>query len=245
VKRAVALFSVLALSLWSSAIALDVQSGLGYHSMDQSGAYDCSGLVYWEQLPNGASGFSSQVDVCYPFDSATADNFVAYDSYLGGAGWWGVYWNGGVVAPDAFYVTVYADAGGVPNTPPPPTGGGLITWYVPAPYYNETFSGATEADYCFNVEDADPPVPLALDGGVPYWISFQAVFCFPPQWGWSTGANDGVDVWFGFPLLGYAYWTPGVNVFGFQSSMAFLLLTQFIGTPTKDTTWSTIKNLYR
>jgi hypothetical protein len=243
-KKALAFFSVLALSFWTSAIALDVQSGIGYHNMEDSGAYDCAGDVYWEQLPNGGSGFSSQVDVCYPFDSATADNFMGDGGSMIGAGWWGVYWNGGVVVPDAFYVTVYADAGGVPNTPPPPGGGGLMSWYVPAPFYNETFSGATEADYCFNVENADPTTPFFKEDGVPYWISFQAVFCFPPQWGWSTGAHDGTDVWFGFPLLGYAYWTPGVNVFGFTSSMAFLILVDCV-TPTESTTWSTIKNLYR
>jgi hypothetical protein len=245
VKRAVAFFSVLALSLWSSAIALDVQSGIGYHSIDESGAYDCGGLIYWEQLPNGASGFSSQVDVCYPFDSATADNFVGRGDDVLGASWWGVYWNGGVVVPDAFYVTIYADAGGIPNTPPPPTGGGLISWHIPAPGYHETFSGATEADYCFWVQDADPPVPLFAEQDVPYWISIQALFCFPPQWGWSTGTGDGTDVWFGFPLLGYPYWTPGVSVFGFTSDMAFFLNSIGPITQARDMTWSTIKNLYR
>jgi hypothetical protein len=32
---------VLALSFWGTAIALDVQSDVGYQAMDESGAYDC------------------------------------------------------------------------------------------------------------------------------------------------------------------------------------------------------------
>jgi hypothetical protein len=120
-----------------------------------------------------------------------------------------------------------------------PESGGALLFETHADY-NETFSGATEADYC-----------TVLDGSffdepdVKYWLGIQAVFCFPPQWGWSTGSGNGVDVWFGFPLLGFPYWVPGAAVFGFTSDMAFLLTLGDIGTPTKDTTWSSIKNLYR
>jgi hypothetical protein len=236
-KQALAYFSVIALSFWTSAVALDVQSGVGYHAMDESGAYDCfSGFIGWEQLPNGASGFSSQVDVCYPFTSCTADDFTGDGGPVVGVGWWGVYWNGGVVAPDGFDVSIWADAGGMPAGNPE-SGGALF--YETHADYHETFSGPTEADYCTDFVNG-----LFVEDGVTYWLGIEAVFCFPPQWGWSTGTGDGVDVWFGFPLLGYPYWTPGVNVFGFTSDMAFLLFDG-IGTPTKDTTWSTIKNLYR
>jgi hypothetical protein len=244
-KKVFAFFSAFALAGVGSAMALDVESGFGYHAIDQAGAYDCDGAVKWEQLPNGVNGYSSQVDVCYPFDSATADNFVGDGETLIGAAWWGIYWGGTPVVPSGFYVTVYADAGGVPNTPPPPGGAGIMSWYVPAPFYNETFSSASEADYCFNVADATPPSPFLKEDGARYWISFQAEFCFPPQWGWTTGSGDGVDVQFGFPLLGTPYWTAGALVFGVPSDMGFFLLNETDGTPTEDTTWSTIKNLYR
>jgi hypothetical protein len=237
-KKVFAFFSAFALAGVGSAMALDIESGIGYHSMDESGAYDCDGIVKWEQLPNGGSGFSSQVDVCYPFSSSVADDFVGDGHVTHGVGWWGVYWNGGVVVPDAFEIKIYADAGGMPAGNPD---SGPFLFSESTTDYHETFSGATEADYCTNFAD---PAGFYKEPDVKYWLGIQAVFCFPPQWGWSTGSGNGVDVWFGFPLLGYPYWVPGVSVFGFTSDMAFLLLND-IDSPTEDTTWSTIKNLYR
>jgi hypothetical protein len=148
-----------------------------------------------------------------------------------------VYWNGGVVAPDGFDISIWADTGGMPAGDP--ESGGALFFETHADYH-ETFSGATEADYCTNFSGSFYSEP-----DVTYWLGIQAVFCFPPQWGWSTGVGNGVDVWFGFPLLGYPYWTPGVSAFGFTSDMAFLFFSECIGTPTKDTTWSKVKNLYR
>jgi hypothetical protein len=52
-------------------------------------------------------------------------------------------------------------------------------------------------------------------------------------------------VWVGFPLLGVPYWTAGVNVYGIESDMAFVIYDNSPPVPTLDTTWSAIKALYR
>jgi hypothetical protein len=227
--------SVLAMSPWSGTMAFDVEAGFGCWEVDP-GAYNCVGSPGWEQLPNGTNSYSSQVDACYPFTSSAVDDFLGNGTGVIGVGWWGLYWNGGIGVPDAFDISIYVDAGGAPAGNPD-AGGALF--YEQHADYHETYETATSASYCTTFVD-----PFTDENGLTYWIGIQAVFCFPPQWGWATGAGDGVDVCFGFPFLGIPYWTTGASVFGVTSDMSFALLSDGM-IPTGATSWSAIKNLYR
>jgi hypothetical protein len=228
-KKLGAFFGVITLAAAGSAFAAPVSSSGPYIvSGDGLDAFDCSRWIWWEQPPDGASGLSSQDDTCYPFQSECADDFIGYGYGVGGVGWYGVYWNGTPLSPDAFNIRFYSDAGGLPGTEL-----SLAT----SSNYNET--AGDPYGYCSDVDT------FVDDSGVKYHVSIQAVFCFPPQWGIGTGTGNGTQGSFKSALFGFPDWVPNSTIFGVPYELALLLYAGETSTPTEEVSWSAIKNLYR
>jgi len=165
---------------------------------------------------------SSQLDAVYPFISQVADDFIfEEDTEISDVHWWGGFWNGppDEVDPCEFNIYFYADdgTGGAPtgSGSPDPSPTALATYNFPS------ISGKPvnpDGFYEYNV-DLDPPF-IAV-AGEKHWIAIQAVFPFPPQWGWADTAttpqlSPAVQ---GFPLLGTTFWT----VMSPEVDMAFYL----------------------
>ena len=226
-KKVAALFCICTLAFVGSAFALDAESGPYIVDTQGSDAFDCVGEIKLEQPPNGASLTSSQSDVCYPFESMMADDFMGDGGVMTGGGWWGGFWGGSPVTVESFNIRIYADAGGMPADP-----------YAPPLFeentteYNETVGDPY--GYCANFAGSFEKVQ-----GVTYWLVVQSVFCFPPQWGWATGDGNGALAWQHFPLLGYDPWIQTAY------ETAWLLYNDGGGTPTEEASWSEIKSLYR
>ncbi len=170
-------------------------------------------IIFDNGLPGLANGLSSQLDNFYPFNSQTADDFVlqAGANKITDLHWWGLWWNPGPPGnPTAFNAIIYADAGGMPTgagmADPTPTA--LKVWTVAPALVNETFyanaNGFNWYSYDLNVS-ADP---FVANPGQRYWLVFQSVNQFPPQWGWAATAAAAGTAMQGFPLLGTPYWTP-------------------------------------
>jgi len=156
-----------------------------------------------------SSGYSSQLDTNYPFNSQVADDFVLQPgaNVITDFHWWGVYWNPGPPSnATAFKIMIYADAGGKPTGAgmPDPTPTALKVWTIPFAQVNEALDPSYSGIYKYDVNVANDP--FVATPGQKYWIAFQSVNFFPPQWGWAdTGATSG-NACQGFPLLNYPYW---------------------------------------
>jgi hypothetical protein len=225
------------LALFAAALVIagtanaEVQSDSGPFTveLDALDAFDCEGETKWEQLPNGGTGASSQDDVCYPFESNTADNFVGDGTDMIGVGWWGVYWNGTPIPPDAFNIEIYADNGGLP---------GALLAETSTTDYNETVGSPN--GYCSQIDT------FSKADGVTYHLSIQASFCFPPQWGWSSGDGDGLQGSFRGALFGFPDWVSATTVFGVPYEFSMVLYNgDGPPVPTEEKTWSGIKSLYQ
>ncbi|KYK20826.1 hypothetical protein AYK24_09645, partial [Thermoplasmatales archaeon SG8-52-4] len=167
------------------------------------------GPIIWDNGAPSANAnlYSSQYDNCYPFVSQVADDFIfEADTEVWDVHWWGSFWNGDPFDPVDFWIYFYKDDG----TGGAPTGGGMAD---PSPtaiasYFFAGVSGTldpTSGLYEYEVI-LDPPF-LAI-ASEHYWIAIQAVFCFPPQWGWAN--TDGITLSSavqGFPFIGTLFWT--------------------------------------
>ncbi len=171
----------------------------------------------WEQLPiDGA--LSSQDDLCYPFETKRADNFVASGGEIAGVSWWGSFWNGTASTPDAFRIQFFTDweGRGIPDTQ---------IFSEDVTDFDQTWTGASW-EYCAILSSHFVTVP-----GETYWVSIQAVHCFPPQWGILEGDGDGVGSVMWSPFFGYDEWTPNEVVDGYTADLAFALLTEPVEFP--------------
>lgn len=212
----------------AAASEMSLESGPVPVELDGLDGFECEGRVTWEQLPNGATAVASQEDACYPFRVDAADNFVGDGETLIGVGWWGAYWNGSPSPPDAFDITIYAHDEGLP-------GERLAAFRATA--YDEAIGDPN--GYCAPIDGFEK-----VDG-VTYHLGVQAVLCFPPQWGWATGAGDGIEGHF-LGLLGYPVWVPLSIPFLVPYDLSMVLFdTGHDPTPVDDTSWSGIKRQYR
>jgi len=160
--------------------------------------------VIWDNTFTADTLLSSQLDSVYPFDSQVADDFMLDADYnVTDVHWWGGFWNGSPFDPIDFNIYFYADDG----TGMAPTQPGTELAMYSMSGVSGTFDGAMGAD----AYDVVLPTPFVAQANTKYWIAIQAVFPFPPQWGWSTSAAGQLaNAKQGFPLLGLPYWTdPG------------------------------------
>ena len=176
--------------------------------------------LLWDNMPYGPAGgfMASQLDLVYPFDSQLADDFVGGFT-VNHIEWNGGFFNGSPVDIPDWNIIFYADAGGKPTGgPTDPTGTALFHYVISGGAVD--IVAEADASYTYNVD-----IPDTVFGGDTYWVAIQPVFAFPPQWGTSIALDSfqGGEVQFGFPLLGYDYWTDGTTVFGDPRDMAFRL----------------------
>ncbi len=150
------------------------------------------------QEPDGASLLSSQKDTTVPFETESADDFMGDGQLLLAIGWWGGYWGGSPVPPDAFRIRIYAKA--TDDCP------GELLYDETIGDYHETLLG-TSGEYCVNLGD-----PFLKADGVNYSLSIQAILNFPPQWGWATGTGNGKQGCFRSDYFSYSDWVPWGDV---------------------------------
>jgi len=201
-------------------------------SVDAGMAHDAAARVdddiYWEQLPT-AGALTSQDVFNDPATTETTDDFVGNGAIVYSVSWWGLFFQGSPIPPEAFTLRVYADDGRQP---------GAIVEDETITNYHE-FAEGSFWSYCtdelsFNAQD-----------GVTYHLSIQAVLCFPPQWGRAGGDGNGVHGWFRSAFFGYPDWTDAILVDG-ESEFAFVVgnYTCTGATPVASRSWSAIKGLY-
>jgi len=168
-----------------------------------------SGPIIWDNggtIPN-SNLYSSQLDQVYPFVSQVADDFhFEEDTLITDVHWFGGFWGGDPFDPVDFWIYIYADDG----TGNAPTGTGMPD---PSPtalmsYFYQGVTGMPldpNGFYSYEVM-LDPPFQAL--GSHKYWIAIQAVFAFPPQWGWANTDQYHLSTAVqGFPILGTLFWT--------------------------------------
>ena len=152
--------------------------------------------VIWDNgLPgSGSYVIASQLDTNYSFNAQTADDFM----FNGVAEITGVVWYGGffdettpdVINPCDFNIYIYEDDG----TGNAPTGGGTANPETTKLYYSfENVLGVKIGEYSCSYEVGLDPV-FNAQHGVKYWIVMQAVFNYPPQWGWLNLTDNQIQL---------------------------------------------------
>jgi N-acetylneuraminic acid mutarotase len=177
-----------------------------------------TGIVFDQGATGYYSTYASQWDSVYPFEAEFADNFtVSRDFVIDSAVWWGGYWNGDPSVPIGFFIKIYEDSTGF-NMP------------KSTPVFTTRVNSFNEADVGgFYRYGASFPGFLATAGQT-YWIVFQSILIFPPQWGnngsWPSntpGWGDGQQGYMRFPLIGYTNWTPATSIFSNPIEASFQL----------------------
>jgi hypothetical protein len=183
-------------------------------------------FLLWDNYPFGSnpSYKSSQLDLVYPFDAQMADDFEIDGSWfdpIDAVEWNGGFWNGTPLTVPEWRIIFYDDDGGRPTGgPDDPTGTARAVFTMGADDVQVT--PESDGSYTYYTE-ALKFYPEIWEGRM--WIAIQPVLPFPPQWGISeaAGSLQGYESQFGFPLLGYDYWTPVSEAFGDEFDMAFRL----------------------
>ncbi len=189
--------------------SIDLPLPRGNHNVDNIKCATDLKTIIWN---NGAPTedwvlLLSQLDEVFPFNAQVADDFIFEDcdTEVLGVRWWGNFWGvGEPIDPVDFNIYFYEDNG----TGNAPTGSGMENPESTAlkSYFIQDVSGVNDSGQRFYSVDLSTPF-IALQGEK-YWFVVQAVFEFPPKWGWVT--NDGTvylaSSVFGCPLLGDPFW---------------------------------------
>jgi len=191
---------------------------------------DCDGEIFFEQLPDDGGYLAAQDDLCYPLRFEHADDFVGTGDWITSVGWWGAYWSGNPLSPDAIRITLYAvDADGCP-------GESLSSQRIEE--YEESRVGS-EASFCVRLTE-----PFETRDGIAYALSILPELCFPPQTGWATAIGNGQEGCFRSAFLDYPDWVPISETFtGAPYELAFVLVTDDV-VPIERGSWGRIKALY-
>lgn len=161
-------------------------------------------VVLWDNGADAGGLTASQLDLNYPFDAQTADDFTvpageiwSIESINFNGGFFG-----GTPVPFDMNILIYADAGGQPTGGPgDPSGTALFFENFAHADTNETSTGNQHFNY-----DVTLSTPFEVGPGT-YWIAAQGVGFFAPQWGFATSdQQQGNLARQGFPLLGVDYW---------------------------------------
>ncbi|RTL46864.1 MAG: PEP-CTERM sorting domain-containing protein [Burkholderiales bacterium] len=125
----------------------------------------------------GATAYGSQFDPGGNGDFAkTYDDFtLAADTNITDVHWTGAYFlTERTTGVSSFLIQFWSDDGG-PSA---------LLYSSTITNANETLIGRAEYAY-----DADLSSVFVAKAGVNYWLSIQATLLFPPEWGWSEGAD--------------------------------------------------------
>ncbi len=179
--------------------------------------------LLWDNYPNGNGGFygPSQLDYVFPFESQTADDFVAGDWTITAVEWNGRFVSFDPTAHPDWNIIFYADADGKPTGgPDDPTDTAIVLYSITS----DQVSLEQESDYSFTGY-VELPEDFVTVEGVIYWIVMQAVFQYPPQWcvNEAIDSHQGYASQAGFPMLDFLYWTDSEDMWGSPKDMCFRL----------------------
>jgi hypothetical protein len=200
--------------------------------------------VAWVQTPVPypyGNALASQLDDCYPFFAQCADDFLCEDpDPIVAVEWWGTFWNPGPPPPpDIFFVIEFWTDNGLPYPDSHPLD---LIYQEPCYFWEEDYDPDYEQYHFFQYLD----VPFQQYPGNLYWISIYAYFCYPPQWGWCIGEPPFADCTnFYSPFFGYPEWTSSEIVWGLCYDQAFVLYKPFEPNPVEETSWGTIKAMFK
>ncbi|HWR63652.1 MAG TPA: hypothetical protein VN365_04535 [Candidatus Thermoplasmatota archaeon] len=170
--------------------------------------------IIWDnyEYSSNSIGFSSQLDIEYPFNSQCADDFILEDdNRVTGVHWWGCFIGGDPPWPNPtdFNIIFYADDG----TGTMPTGAGMEdpTPTALAVYFKPDVTGVLCGPYNSWFEyNITLPEQFNITANTKYWIAIQETLPIPPQWCWLTNGNNPDQLHApvqGFPILEVPYWT--------------------------------------
>jgi hypothetical protein len=242
-KRTVMCTLALAALVVAPAFAIDTTPGTPGGGASGIRASYCDQLVYWEQVPNGINGWANSL--CFagdPNGHLVADGFEGDGGDLMGVGWWQIFFAGIPTSPN-FVIEIYA----VNPSNHCPTG---------APLFSGTFTDVTigpptgmpfDDRECFADFTANGYEPFHKDLGVSYALMVANNNC--PGAGqsafWSTGVGlDAFPCCGKAPGWGYPDWTPSPQALGLYFDQAFYLCESQV-TPVEETSWTSLKALYR
>jgi hypothetical protein len=172
------------------------------------GSQSTSRDVIWDNGYYTTNLLASQQDLVYPFNAQTANDFqLSSAQTVTEVIFWGGFWNGAPPWPDPldYNIIFYADDGS--GNQPPGAGSQDPTPNALLVDTHTGVSGVDNGDGTFTY-DLVLNTPFAASANTKYWVVFQAIMTFPPQWGWA--ASDTVllhSAMTGFPLAGAPYWT--------------------------------------
>lgn len=173
--------------------------------------------IWCNGTPVNTTGFSSQLDEIYPFESWVADDYTSTgDEAIEKVQWWGSFFNHvpPAIQPGSWILSIYDDpgncdpglAGTVPETPTAPIFQRVITDFTTS----ADLSGNDDYEYSAVLDGGVNGNAIPQDAGRTYWITIQAVmdFSLQGQWGWNAvdGVTDCTSVNL-FPLLDVITWT--------------------------------------
>jgi hypothetical protein len=224
--RCIATVSFLTVVVFAPAAALDLQSAP--FDVPASALADPGGAILHEQLPDGYTTLSSQLDACVPFLTECADDFVGDGSTIQVVTWWGKFWQPTEETIDGFFVRILGVGdGGAP---------GEVLSETHATSFVDT---GEELPHYEVILDA----PFVTTPGQTYFLSVVAEHCSMPQWGWATGSGNGEYSWFRSEYFGYPEWTEGVEVYGVHHELAFRLVG--VPVPVVNVAWGAVKAHFR
>jgi hypothetical protein len=200
--------------------------------------------VKWVQTPVPypyGNALASQDDQVYPFFAQVADDWLCDETGLIVAvEWWGTYWNPGPPPPPGYFFMIefWSDDG----EPYPESSPLDLLYQEPCFIFFEDYDVDYEQYHYFQYLD----FPFQQFAGNKYWLSIYAVFPYPPQFGWCIGEPPwGDPANFKSDFFGYPEWTPSQYVWGELYDMAFALYKPAPNNPVEDTSWGSIKAMFR
>ncbi|KYK23717.1 hypothetical protein AYK21_02230 [Thermoplasmatales archaeon SG8-52-2] len=217
---------ILVVMLFSSvSVTADIEKNINSNLNYESESIN-KGPVVWDNRLEFSGFMHAQWDVSKQFDFYIADDFqfdetteVADIHWIGG--YWGKDYQSATFDWCISFYYHNSSTGGPEGSPQSPSFSGpyCFAWSeLGIEIINDTGSSIY---YKFSV---DLEETLIFESNQKYWISIWAEGLFPPQSGWGYHKdyllNPAVlaSSYFGFP-----FWTPGINVQGFDFDMAFQL----------------------
>jgi hypothetical protein len=216
---------------------------------------DCPGFVKWSQPPedpsqwfNGTASHDEYQTGDGPLDSETADDFPGTGPPITGARFW--YVIDVPTEPDCpvFELTVRLGRNDGSCLPIEDDGVAVICQSEDTAKCVQIGTQFGRPAYEACAQFAEPCEQEV--GGMNLWFTMQAIYdrdatgwgqCF---WGANGIILNGCEVAFRGPVFGFPNWTPGNVVFGaVLDCMYELMFTD--DTPVQETSWGTLKDLYR
>ena len=231
---------------WATDSIDSVPTGNGGQAPEWQPAKDI--VVKWTQLPdfNGSAVSSEWCDDIGLITDLADDFFCEDGDPVVALEWWSTYYNCSVDPPtpiDFFVIRFYTDVPGPPFSHP-----GIVLYDEAVYAWTEEYSAGGDMYSQFHYT-CDLPVPFLQEAGNIYWIQIQAVhirtgYC---QWGWAQCLVDyqwNDEAVLKSDYFGVPDWTPLNQLIGYHFEPSFVIYGDTYS-PVENSTWSTVKALYR